>query len=151
MTVDELLDLIDETLEEGTSVPFSGGKRMVDVEKMQEILDEIRLNLPTELRQAKAIVNDRADIVNGARKEAEAIVAKAEERARVLVSEESVVKAAQTRAAEIVSTAQTQARELRAKTIEYCDNMLRATFEQLTRSAAEVKGVRENLRQVGRG
>ena len=133
MTVDELLDLIDETLEEGTSVPFSGGKRMVDVEKMQEILDEIRLNLPTELRQAKAIV------------------AKAEERARVLVSEESVVKAAQTRAAEIVSTAQTQARELRAKTIEYCDNMLRATFEQLTRSAAEVKGVRENLRQVGRG
>ena len=96
-------------------------------------------------------MNDRADIVNGARREAESIVAKAEERARVLVSEESVVKAAQTRAAEIVATAQTQARELRAKTIEYCDNMLRATFEQLTRSAAEVKGVRENLRQVGRG
>lgn len=95
MSVDELLDLIDETLEEGTGLPFTGGKRMVDVEKLQEMLDEIRLNLPTELRQAKAIVNDRADIVNSARKEADSIVRKAEERARQLVSEESVTKAAQ--------------------------------------------------------
>ena len=31
MSVDELLDLIDETLEEGTGLPFTGGKRMVDV------------------------------------------------------------------------------------------------------------------------
>ena len=98
MSVDELLDLIDETLEEGTGLPFTGGKRMVDVEKLQEMLDEIRLNLPTELRQAKAIVNDRADIVNSARKEADSIVRKAEERARQLVSEESVTKAAQARA-----------------------------------------------------
>ena len=118
MSVDELLDLIDETLEEGTGLPFTGGKRMVDVEKLQEMLDEIRLNLPTELRQAKAIVNDRADIVNSARKEADSIVRKAEERARQLVSEESVTKAAQARAAEILSTAQSQARELRSKTLE---------------------------------
>ena len=138
MSVDELLDLIDETLEEGTGLPFTGGKRMVDVEKLQEMLDEIRLNLPTELRQAKAIVNDRADIVNSARKEADGIVRKAEERARQLVSEENVTKAA-------------QARELRSKTLEYCDNLLKATCERLTRSASDVKTVRDNLRQMGRG
>ena len=40
MSVDELLDLIDETLEEGTGLPFTGGKRMVDVEKLQEMLDK---------------------------------------------------------------------------------------------------------------
>ena len=40
MSVDELLDLIDETLEEGTGLPFTGGKRMVDVEKLQEMLPE---------------------------------------------------------------------------------------------------------------
>ena len=151
MSVDELLDLIDETLEEGTGLPFTGGKRMVDVEKLQEMLDEIRLNLPTELRQAKAIVNDRADIVNSARKEADGIVRKAEERARQLVSEENVTKAAQARAAEILSTAQSQARELRSKTLEYCDNLLKATCERLTRSASDVKTVRDNLRQMGRG
>ena len=151
MSVDELLDLIDETLEEGTGLPFTGGKRMVDVEKLQEMLDEIRLNLPTELRQAKAIVNDRADIVNSARKEADGIVRKAEERARQLVSEENVTKAAQARAAEILSTAQSQARELRSKTLEYCDNLLKATCVRLTRSASYVKRVRENVRQMGRG
>ena len=59
----------------GPACPFTGGKRMVDVEKLQEILDEIRLNLPTELRQAKAIVNDRADIENSARKEADGMCA----------------------------------------------------------------------------
>ena len=141
MSVDELLDLIDETLEEGTGLPFTGGKRMVDVEKLQEMLDEIRLNLPTEL----------ADIVNSARKEADGIVRKAEERARQLVSEENVTKAAQARAAEILSTAQSQARELRSKTLEYCDNLLKATCERLTRSASDVKTVRDNLRQMGRG
>ena len=96
-------------------------------------------------------MTDRADIVNSARKEADGIVRKAEERARQLVSEENVTKAAQARAAEILSTAQSQARELRSKTLEYCDNLLKATCERLTRSASDVKTVRDNLRQMGRG
>ena len=146
MSVDELLDMMEEVMEEGTGLPFTGGKRRVDVEKLQEIIDEIRLGLPTEIHQAKAIVNDRADIVAGARKEADGIVRKAEERARVLVSEENVVKAAKQRAAEIVSGAQSQAREMRASVTEYCENMLRATNEQLLHSAAEIKTLRESLR-----
>ena len=91
MSVDELLDMMEEVMEEGTGLPFTGGKRMVDVEKLQEIIDEIRLGLPTEIHQAKAIVNDRADIVAGARKEADGIVRKAEERARVLVARRDVL------------------------------------------------------------
>lgn len=146
MSVDELLDMMEEIMEEGTGLPFTGGKRMVDVEKLQEIIDEIRITLPTEIHQSKAIVNDRADIIAGARKEAEGIVRKAEERARVLVSEESVVKAAQQRAGEIVSGAQSQAREMRTSVTEYCENMLRVTNEQLLRSAGEIKTLRENLR-----
>ena len=82
----------------------------------------------------------------GARTVADGIVGKAEERARVLVSEENVVKAAKQRAAEIVSGAQSQAREMRASVTEYCENMLRATNEQLLHSAAEIKTLRESLR-----
>lgn len=33
---------------------------------MRDIIDEVRLNMPTEIRQAKAIVNDRADIIASA-------------------------------------------------------------------------------------
>ena len=147
MKIDDLLNLMEETMEEGTGVPFSGGKRMVDVDRMRDIIDEVRLNLPTEVRQAKAIVNDRADIISGAKREAEAIIKRAEERARILLSEQEMVRAAQQRAAEIISGAQSQSREMRTTLTEYCENMLRATEEQLARSAAEVKNDRTNLRQ----
>ena len=143
MNIDELLDLMEETMEEGTGVPFSGGKRMVDVDRMRDIIDEVRLNLPTEVRQAKAIVNDRAEIISGAKREAEAIVKKSEERARIM-------RAAQQRAAEIISSAQSQSREMRVTLTDYCENMLRATEEQLARSAGEVKNVRANLRQTAK-
>lgn len=119
MNIDELLDLMEETLEDATGLPFAGGKRVVDIDKLQDIIDEVRLNLPTEVRQARAIVNDRADIVADAKREAEALVRKAEERARILVGEQEIVKAAQQRAAEIVGGAQTQAREMRTTVTEY--------------------------------
>lgn len=147
MNIDELLDLMEETMEEASGLPFSGSKRMVDIDKMRDIIDEVRLNMPTEIRQAKAIVNDRADIIASAKREAEAIVKKAEDRARVLVGEEQIVRAAQQRAAEILSSAQSQSREMRTTVTDYCENMLRITEEQLARNAAEVKNVRANLRQ----
>lgn len=150
MNIDELLDLMEETLEDATGLPFAGGKRVVDIDKLQDIIDEVRLNLSTEVRQARAIVNDRADIVADAKREAEALVRKAEERARILVGEQEIVKAAQQRAAEIVGGAQTQAREMRTTVTEYCENMLRVTEEQLARNAAEVKTVRANLRQTAK-
>lgn len=147
MNIDELLDLMEETMEEASGLPFSGSKRMVDIDKMRDIIDEVRLNMPTEIRQAKAIVNDRADIIASAKREAEAIVKKAEDRARMLVGEEQIVRAAQQRAAEILSSAQSQSREMRTTVTDYCENMLRITEEQLARNAAEVKTVRANLRQ----
>ena len=88
--------------------------------------------------------------MSGAKHEAELIIKKAEERARVLVGEEQIVHAAQQRAADILSSAQTQSREMRVTVTEYCENMLRTTEEQLARSAAEVKTVRSNLRQTAK-
>ena len=150
MNIDELLDLMEETMEEASGLPFSGSKRMVDIDKMRDIIDEVRLNMPTEIRQAKAIVNDRADIIASAKREAEAIVKKAEDRARVLVGEEQIVRAAQQRAAEILSSAQSQSREMRTTVTDYCENMLRHTEEQLAKSMTEVKTVRSTLRQSGK-
>ena len=147
MNVNELLDTIEDTLEESTSMPLSGGKRLVDVEKVRDYLDDIRANLPGELRQAKQIVNDRAQIVDTANAQAQAIVKKAEERARILVSDAEIVKAAQQRAAEITAAAQSESRTLRQTVTDYCDNMLKTTEEAMVENAAQVKNVRANLRQ----
>lgn len=147
MNVNELLDTIEDTLEESTSMPLSGGKRLVDVEKVRDYLDDIRANLPGELRQAQQIVNDRAQIVDTANAQAQAIVKKAEERARILVSDAEIVKAAQQRAAEITAAAQSESRTLRQTVTDYCDNMLKTTEEAMVENAAQVKTVRANLRQ----
>ena len=82
MNVNELLDTIEDTLAESANMPLSGGKRIVDVDQIQEYLDEIRANLPGELRQAQAIVNDRAQIVDSANAQAKAIIRQAEEMVR---------------------------------------------------------------------
>ena len=124
MNVNELLDTIEDTLAESANMPLSGGKRIGDVDQIQEYLDEIRANLPGELRQAQAIVNDRGQIVDSANAQAKAIIRQAEERARVLVSESEIVKSAQQRAAEIMAQAQAESRTLRQTTADYCDNML---------------------------
>ena len=92
MNVNELLDTIEDLLEESTGMPLSGGKRIVDVEQIRDYLDDIRANLPVELRQAQSIVSDRAQLIESANAQAQAIVKKAEERARVLVSEAEIVK-----------------------------------------------------------
>jgi len=147
MNVNELLDTIEDALEESTSMPLSGGKRLVDVEKVRDYLDDIRANLPGELRQAQQIVNDRAQIVDTANAQAQAIVKKAEERARILVSDAEIVKAAQQRAAEITAAAQSESRTLRQTVTDYCDNMLKTTEEAMVENAAQVKNVRANLRQ----
>ena len=143
----ELLDTIEDALEEGANVPLSGGKKIVDVDQIRDYLDEIRANLPGELRQAQQIVNDRAQIVETANAQAQAIVKKAEERARILVSEAEIVKAAQQRAGEITTAAQNEARTLRQTVTDYCDNMLKNTEETMVENAAQVKNVRANLRQ----
>ena len=147
MNVNELLDTIEDTLEESANVPLSGGKRIVNVEQIRDYLDEVRAALPGELRQAQQIVNDRAQIVDSANAQAQAIVKKAEERARILVSDAEIVKAAQQRASEITSAAQTEARTLRQTVTDYCENMLRTTEDTMVENAAQVKNIRNSLRQ----
>ena len=133
MNVNELLDTIEDALEESAGMPLSGGKRIVDVEQIRDYLDEVRSNLPVELRQAQSIVSDRAQLIESANAQAQAIVKKAEERARILVSEAEIVKAAQQRASEIVSAAQTEARTVRQTVTDYCDNMLKTTEETMAK------------------
>lgn len=147
MNVDETLDRIEELFEESASLPFTGGKRMVDVDKARDLIDDVRLNMPAEVKQAKAIVKDRAEIISGANKEAESIIKKAEDRARAMVDQEEVVRQAKARAQELVQGAQQQSREMRSAVTDYCESMLRQTEESLVGSATDVRNMRSTLRQ----
>ena len=54
MSIETILNDIDQIIEEAKSVPFSS-KRMVDAEEISQMIEEIRLNMPVEITQAKKI------------------------------------------------------------------------------------------------
>lgn len=147
ISIESMLEALEELLEEGVGVPLSGGKRLVDVEQARDIIDDIRINMPQEILQAKAIVQDKAQIMAKANKEAEEIVRRAEERARHLVDQQEIVFKANEKAKEITQTAQTQASQLKTTVTEYCNNILNQTQEQLQKSFNEVKLVKDNLKK----
>ena len=70
MPIEEILDQLDELIDRSWSLPLTGGRCVVDADKVRELLDDVRLNLPTEIRQAQSIVADRTAIVEEAKKEA---------------------------------------------------------------------------------
>ena len=104
MTVEEILELMDELLDKSSSVPFSQ-KKMIDVEQMREYIDSIRLNLPGEIKRAKDMTRDKKNILTEANKEAEEIVKKAKDEAKKLVAQEEIIKQAADYAKQIAAEA----------------------------------------------
>ena len=81
-----LLDLIaalEEVVKKAAPFPI-GKKSLVDCTEIDEIATEMRLVLPREIQQAQNIVADKNRIISDAKKEAEAIINKAEQQRRVL-------------------------------------------------------------------
>jgi len=146
MNVEDLLQQIDDTLEKAISLPLSGGRCVVDVERLRAIVDDIRLNVPSEVKQAKNIVSDRVDIIAGAKREAEAIVHKAEDRARALVAQDEITRQAQAKANDIVSQAQVKAREMRKAAQDFIDDLMLRADDSLAKTHADVRKVRMSLK-----
>lgn len=148
--IDELLDEIDDEIDKAWSLPLTGGKCAIAADWLRNKIDDVRANLPSEIRQAKAIVADRADIIATAHKEAEAIIRKAEERANRMVSEEEIYKQAQTAASELLSQSQQKAREMRRGANDFAEDVLRRTEEALAARIGEVRQARQLLRAPAR-
>ena len=142
MNVSSLLDELDEMIDSAWNMPLSGGKALVDAERVREIVDKIRSSLPQEIRQAKAIVSDRSQIIADAKREAETVVRVA----RVMVNQDEIVRQAQARGSELLSQSQTKAREIRRAANEYVDDLMKRTDEQMTANLAELRKTRQNLK-----
>lgn len=145
MTLEELLEQFDEVLDSGVKLP--GKKTVLDVEKLRAVVDDIRLNIPTEIKQAKGIVADRADIITNAKREADGIIRNAEERAKAIVAQEEIVKLSQAKAAEIIANAQAKSREMRKAAQDFVDDIMRRADEGLTANLGEVRKTRASLKQ----
>lgn len=111
-TIDVLLNNLDEVIENSMSLPLSGGRCIVDAERIREIIDDIRLQMPNEIKQAKAVVSDRNEILSMAKREAEGLIRKAEERAKALVEQDTIVRQANSKALAMLNEANQKASEI---------------------------------------
>ena len=100
-TVFDLLNELEETLDNSRAVPFSN-RVSVDKEELYEIITEIRMKLPNELKQSKRMVD-----------------------------ENEVTKLAYEQAAEILDHAKKTSKELRLSAMEYAEEVLGMAQERL--------------------
>ncbi|MEG0570268.1 MAG: ATPase [Oscillospiraceae bacterium] len=146
MNVNEILDSMDDMLDNAWSVPLSGGRCVVDIDRIRELIDDIRLNMPAEIKQAKLIVSDRKSIVEDARREGESIIRIAEERASKLIDHDEISKQAEEKAKEMLNNATRQCRELKKATNEFIESNLKTSEELMAKNLQEIRLTRQALR-----
>ena len=118
MEIFELLETLEDIIEKSRNIPFSG-KCIVNKEEILDIVKEIRLKLPDELKQAKWVKEERQRILVEAQKEADGIVKEAENRIISMIDEHEITKKAYEKKVEIIETANEMSREIKSGTEEW--------------------------------
>ncbi|WP_294410351.1 vacuolar-type H+-ATPase subunit H [uncultured Ruminococcus sp.] len=145
MSIDEILEEMDELLDKASAVPFVSHKKVIDGERMRELINDVRLNMPHELKEAKKIEFDCQRILNEAKLNAESIIRKAEERAAQIVSREAIVTEAKKKALDMLTKAQTAAKNLQQNAAASVAKMLNDTESYYSRNLQSIKVVKGKL------
>ncbi|MBQ9808406.1 MAG: vacuolar-type H+-ATPase subunit H [Ruminococcus sp.] len=145
MSIDEILEEMDELLDKASSMPFVAHKKVIDGERMRELINDVRLNMPHELKEAKKIEFDCQRILNEAKLNAEGIIRKAEERAAQIVSREAIVTEAKKKAVDMLQKAQTAAKNLQQNAAVSVAKMLNDTENYYARNLQSIKAVKGKL------
>ena len=139
MEIFTLLETIEDILEKSRKLPFSN-KVFVDKEELLEMVEEIRLKLPDELKQAKWVKEERMRIIAEAEKQADDIVKEAENRIISMIDEHEITKKAYEKKQEIIATANEMSREIDKGTRTYADTILGEVEET-------IKGIDEKFQE----
>ena len=97
---------------------------IIDQARALDLLDQLRVAVPEEVRTAKRINEETERIVERAQEEAERILARAQEQAAFLIEERELTRAAEIRSAEIIAEGQREADEIRRGADEYAQSVL---------------------------
>jgi bifunctional DNA-binding transcriptional regulator/antitoxin component of YhaV-PrlF toxin-antitoxin module len=107
----------------GKKLPLTNNV-VLDQATVLELIDQLRVSVPDEVRQARRITEEATRIGERARDEGDAIIARAQEQAARLLEERELVRAAQQRATEIIETASNESAEVRRGADEYAAGVL---------------------------
>ena len=143
--VEEIISSLYDMIQNAWSLPLGAEKCVVERDKVLDLLDEISAQLPTEVKQARTIVETRNEVIANAKREAENIIKQAEEQQKLLVSDNEVYKRAQEEALAIKQASENRAKELRRSTYEFVDNAMRETEDAIEQTLTGLRNSRSKF------
>jgi cell division septum initiation protein DivIVA len=152
MDIQHLVDRLEQVLNNSYRFPLSA-YLMVNEDEVFNIVDQIRVTIPEEVKRASRIEAEKDRILAQAKEEAERIRGLAKDEAQELVSRDAILAAAQQRAENIMERARRDAEALRQDADVYVLDVLTKLEEDLSRSLAVVRnGMRKvHLEREGEG
>ena len=154
--IEQIIDEIEEYIDNCKPHNFSSSKIVVNRDEIDELLTELRMKTPEEIKRYQKIISNQEAILADAKAKAEAIIAQAQIKTDELVSEHQIMQQAYAQANEVVMIATKQAQDIldnatndanniRMSAIAYTDDMLKNLEASLTGAIETSKARSESL------
>jgi len=142
MDILHLIDRLEELFNESRAVPFTHNV-IVDEDRMLDIIDQMRITIPEEVKKAQQLLNQSERILAQAEEKANRTTLLAEEKAAELTSQDVVIQEAQRRADQILSQARADAEATRTDADDYVIETLSKLEDEISRLLNQVhNGIR---------
>ncbi|MDO5335960.1 MAG: ATPase [Eubacteriales bacterium] len=133
--IEQIIDDIEEFVDNCKYQPLSSTKIVVNKEELEELLRELKLKTPDEIKRYQKIINNKDAILEDAQNKADSIISNAQAKAQEMVTEHEImqrayaqandtVNAANRQAQEILDSATQDANSIRLSAISYTDDMM---------------------------
>ncbi len=145
MEILKMIDLLEDKVEQTKTIPLLN-RALIDREDLLAAIEEIRLNIPEDMKQARLIKDERKRILAEAQAEAEDIINAAKAKTEKMIDEHEITKKAYEQANQIVAAAQKNSRELRMGARQYVDSLFADTDAKLTKAQSIIRKARADVR-----
>jgi cell division septum initiation protein DivIVA len=145
MNIHEAIDRLEYLIAHSRQIPLTRTV-VVDQEEALACIDDLRLSLPDEIKQARWTLQEQQRLLSEAQAEAARTVSKAGERAQTMIGQHDLVKRAEKQAEALLREASTKAEETRRAADRYAGEVMQSLETQLLRTVATVKKGVEALR-----
>ena len=132
MDILHLVDRLEELFNESRPIPLTHNV-IVDEDRMLEIIDQMRISIPDEVKNAEQIISQRDRVLAQAQEEATRTIKLAKDKGDDIVARDAIVEAAQARAEQIIAQARAEAENIRMDADDYIIETLGSLEAELTR------------------
>ena len=139
--IEQLIDEIEEYIDGCKYQPLSNSKIIVNKEEIDELLRELRMKTPDEIKRYQKIISNKEAILNDARAKAEALINEATIHTNELINEHEIMQQAYAQANEVVKMATQQAQEILDNATIEANNMRMAAMQYTDDILANVENL----------